>query len=93
MTIINNQRFNAKSRVLIIGASGGIGSALATALSTTYKINDIVTFSRSTDNLDITNENSIRSMTSTLHGEFDLIFIATGALEIDGVGPEKLFFQ
>ena len=87
--MINNQKFSANSRVLIIGASGGIGSALAKALSSTYKINDIVTFSRSTDNLDITNENSIRSMTSTLHGEFDLIFIATGALEIDGVGPEK----
>ena len=87
--MINNQKFSANSRVLIIGASGGIGSALAKALSSTYKINDIVTFSRSTDNLDITNENSIRSMASTLHGEFDLIFIATGALEIDGVGPEK----
>lgn len=72
-------------RVLLIGASGGIGSALADALSGTA----LTTLSRSRDGLDLTDEATIRAAASRLHGPFDLIIDATGALEIGGAGPEK----
>jgi NAD(P)-dependent dehydrogenase (short-subunit alcohol dehydrogenase family) len=83
------QDFGANSRALIIGASGGIGSAMTMALGNICGMGNVVTRSRSADDLDITDEGSIRAMVSTLEGEFDLIFIATGALELDGTGPEK----
>ena len=70
---------------LIIGASGGIGSALV-ALCTDkgYKVQ---TLSRRTDGLDITDEDSVRSHAATIKGGLDLV--ATGALEVDGLRPEK----
>jgi NAD(P)-dependent dehydrogenase (short-subunit alcohol dehydrogenase family) len=72
-------------RVLLFGASGGIGSALAEALSGT----DLTTLSRSRDGFDLTDETSIAAAAARMNGSFDLIFDATGALEIDGAGPEK----
>ncbi len=72
---------------LIIGASGGIGSALAQTVDAT----NVTTLSRSEDGFDITNEASIAGFAESLPGPFDLIFDATGALEISGVGPEKSF--
>ncbi len=71
-------------RHLIIGASGGIGSAVARTLT-----GDIVTLSRSANGLDITDEASIAQAFATLDGQFDTIFVATGALVIDGHEPEK----
>jgi hypothetical protein len=48
--------FDSNCRALIIGASGGIGSSLPAAIDRLYGTNDIVEISRSTDGLDITNE-------------------------------------
>ena len=73
-------------RALVIGASGGIGGAIATALGTR---GEVVTLSRRDDGLDITDEGSIARLIGGLEGPFDLIVVATGALIIDGVGPEK----
>ncbi|MFP7672625.1 SDR family NAD(P)-dependent oxidoreductase [Marivita sp. S0852] len=72
---------------LIIGASGGIGSALCAALS--QKGVDVTTLSRTDDGLDVTDETSVASALQSLNGPFDLIFVATGALEINGAAPEK----
>ena len=72
-------------RALILGASGGIGSALADAL----KPADVVTLSRSEDGFDLLSEASIAGFAESIPGPFDLIIDATGALEIDGTGPEK----
>ena len=72
-------------RVLLIGASGGIGQALAAAFSGA----DLTTLSRSADGLDITDEASVRRAAERVEGPFNLIFDATGGLEIDGMGPEK----
>lgn len=72
-------------RALLFGASGGIGSALADALSGT----DLTTLSRSRDGFDLTDEASIADAAARIHGSFDLIVDATGALEIAGNGPEK----
>ncbi|CUH79089.1 SDR family NAD(P)-dependent oxidoreductase [Tropicibacter naphthalenivorans] len=74
-------------RGLIIGSSGGIGSALYTHLSAQGI--DVVGLSRYSDGLDVTDENSIKRSLEALTGSFDLIFVATGALEIDGAEPEK----
>lgn len=74
-------------RVLILGASGGIGSALAAACA---ERGDAVTgLSRSRDGFDITDEASVADHLGALEGPFDQVIVATGALEIDGAEPEK----
>ncbi|EPX77202.1 SDR family NAD(P)-dependent oxidoreductase [Litoreibacter arenae] len=75
------------TRTLIIGASGGIGSALTQAAQ--KRGHDVTGLSRSADGLDVTDETSIERAFSTLSGEFDKIICATGALVIDGHEPEK----
>ncbi|MBS9718467.1 SDR family NAD(P)-dependent oxidoreductase [Pseudohalocynthiibacter aestuariivivens] len=74
-------------RVLIIGASGGIGRAVVTALRVQGIV--VVELSRSTDGLEICDEINVAQQFSELDGHFDMIFVATGALEIEGQGPEK----
>ncbi len=77
------------TRALIVGASGGIGRAVTLALGDICGMAGVVTASRSADGLDITDEGSVRGFASGLDGPFDLILIATGALELYGQGPEK----
>lgn len=76
---------------LIIGASGGIGSAIARQLEASDW--SVTGLSRSADGLDYGDPDSVDRLLSGLEGPFDLIFIATGALEIDGRGPEKALKQ
>ena len=71
--------------VLLIGASGGIGAALAEQLAHTQ----LTVLSRSSDGLDITDEAAVMEAATELDGPFDLIFDATGALEVNGQRPEK----
>ena len=74
-------------RALVIGASGGIGAALVSRLTTQGA--EVVGLSRSHDGLDITDEASIAAVFAALEGQFDLILVATGALELAGEAPEK----
>ncbi|MEO1563178.1 MAG: SDR family NAD(P)-dependent oxidoreductase [Pseudomonadota bacterium] len=74
-------------RNLVIGASGGIGRAVVQHLISTGE--EVVTASRSRDGLDIRDEASVESFAKTLSGSFDRILIITGALTLDGHGPEK----
>lgn len=74
-------------RALVIGASGGIGSAVAAALGARGW--EVVGLSRSRDGLDITDEASVARVLGAVEGVFDLIFVATGGLEIAGARPEK----
>ncbi len=74
-------------QALIIGASGGIGAALRRALE--GRGARVTGLSRSGDGLDVTDEASIERVLGGLGGGFDLIFVATGALELAGRGPEK----
>ncbi len=74
-------------RALIIGSSGGIGSAVADTLLARGV--DVTGVSRSRDGLDVTNEASVEAALGALNGPFDLVFVATGALEINGAAPEK----
>ena len=72
---------------LIIGASGGIGQAIASELTLSGVA--VTGVSRRENGLDITDEQSIEAHLDALSGPFDLILVATGALEINGVPPEK----
>ena len=72
---------------LIIGASGGIGSAMADALRVRGVA--VTGLSRRTDGLDVTDEASVDLHLSRLDGPYDLIFVASGALEVGGAEPEK----
>jgi NAD(P)-dependent dehydrogenase (short-subunit alcohol dehydrogenase family) len=73
-------------RSLVIGATGGIGAALLARLALR---GEVVGLSRSGDGLDVTDEASVARVLGGLSGEFERIFVATGALEIDGARPEK----
>ena len=74
-------------RALVIGASGGIGSAMcAEFMRRGY---DVVGVSRSLDGLDVTDEASVAEVLGRLEGPFEVVFNATGALEVDGAAPEK----
>ncbi len=74
-------------RAVIIGASGGIGAALAARLAGQGA--ELALFSRSEHGFDLTDEASVAGHLAGLSGTYDLIFVATGALELNGVPPEK----
>jgi len=75
-------------RTLIVGAGGGIGAALAAALPA----GSVTAIGRATDPaIELTDETSIAAAAVRLRAcaPFHRIIIATGALTIDGRGPEK----
>jgi NAD(P)-dependent dehydrogenase (short-subunit alcohol dehydrogenase family) len=74
-------------RALIVGASGGIGAALVAHLR--GQGDEVVGLSRRADGLDVTDEASIARVLGALEGPFDTVLVATGALELEGAGPEK----
>ncbi|GGH35768.1 Short-chain dehydrogenase [Cribrihabitans marinus] len=74
-------------RALVIGASGGIGRALSAALEARGV--GVLGLSRSGDGLDLTDEESVARVLGGLDDPFDLVLVASGALEIDGAEPEK----
>lgn len=73
-------------QALIIGASGGIGAALCDALQAQSR--PVTRLSRA-DGLDLTDEASIADTLGKLNDPYTTIIVATGALEINGAGPEK----
>lgn len=74
-------------RVLIIGASGGIGSALVREARARGAV--VTGLSRSRDGIEITDADSIAVHLARLKGPFERIIVATGALRIGPHGPEK----
>ncbi|MBF9030535.1 SDR family oxidoreductase [Rhodobacterales bacterium HKCCE3408] len=74
-------------RALIIGASGGIGAALAAELSARGA--DVTGLSRRDDGLDVTDPASVDRVLGALEGPFDRIVVATGILAPEDGGPEK----
>lgn len=71
---------------LVIGASGGIGSAVAQELET--RGFGVTGVSRSVDGLDVTDVASIERVLGALKGPFDVVFVAIGTLAAGGA-PEK----
>lgn len=89
-------------RAVVVGASGGIGGALAVALADHGAV--VHALSRrgaATDArlaagaIDIEDETSIADAASALsaEGPIDLVVVATGLLHAEGVAPEKSFRQ
>ena len=78
---------------LIVGASGGIGSALLAELNAMPVCRATMSLSRSeTPAFDITSETSVQQAAHRFRDQnrsFDLIINATGALTFGAVGPEK----
>jgi len=78
---------------IILGASGGIGSAFLNVLENSGHHDTVLGFSRSSrPSLQLQDEASIRACAEhagSLNGDVRLIFDATGALTLDGIGPEK----
>ncbi|NTJ43662.1 SDR family NAD(P)-dependent oxidoreductase [Agrobacterium larrymoorei] len=80
-------------RALVIGASGGIGSSVADMIGQDPRCGSLQRLSRLADGLDVTDEQSVSDAAHKIEGDLHLIFCATGALTIDGVGPEKSLKQ
>lgn len=74
-------------QALIIGASGGIGTAIAQQLEGQGAA--VTRLSRSDEGLEITDEASVRGHLGALKPGYDLILVASGGLEVAGHGPEK----
>ena len=77
---------------LVLGASGGIGSAFLSAFEDDPACVRATGLSRRDDGFDVTDEASVAAAAQRLESEgikFDVIICATGALTIEGVGPEK----
>ena len=72
---------------LIIGASGGIGSAIGEVLSDRGM--DVTGLSRSRDGLDVSDPTSVEEVMGRLAGPFDHILVASGILASPGGAPEK----
>jgi NAD(P)-dependent dehydrogenase (short-subunit alcohol dehydrogenase family) len=79
-------------RALVIGASGAIGNALLQQLQSDPRCASVSGVSRqSTPGLDLLDEPSIAACAQALAGQgpFNLLVDATGALTVNGRGPEK----
>jgi NAD(P)-dependent dehydrogenase (short-subunit alcohol dehydrogenase family) len=84
--------FDNDSRALVIGANGAIGRAFTNALQRDPRCIHVEQFSRANNSgFDLRDERSIATQARTCSGAgpYHLIVDATGALSIDGVGPEK----
>ncbi len=77
-------------RALVIGASGGIGSAMVEALANRGV--SVTGLSRA-DGLDVTDEASVVRSLAGLSGPFELVIVATGALSTPNYHPEKALSQ
>lgn len=77
-------------RALVIGASGGIGQAFVQALRTDPRCSDVQAVSRGQPLAwDLRDEASLSVLASQVQGPLHLVVDATGALTLDGQGPEK----
>lgn len=91
--------FSSSLKIVVIGASGGIGAAFVDHLAQSEKVETIFTLSRSecpvhgskikSASIDITDEASVRSTADSLPNDLDIIILATGILHDGHLTPEK----
>lgn len=72
---------------LVIGASGGIGSAMVAEMQA--RGGNVTALSRSADGLDVTDASSVDRILGALDTPFQTVFVATGILAPEGAAPEK----
>jgi NAD(P)-dependent dehydrogenase (short-subunit alcohol dehydrogenase family) len=87
--------FAPDSRAVVVGASGGIGAALAAQLRDDPGFGAVLALARSFDgaaHIDITEEASVAAAAARIGGPLRLVIVATGALQGPGFPqPEKTF--
>jgi len=79
-------------RAVVIGASGGIGAALASALTAQgFEVHQLARSGAGFVPLDLTDDDSIAAAAATIgaDGPVDWVIVATGLLQSAGVKPEK----
>ena len=79
-------------RAVVLGASGAIGSALVAALQADVRCAHVLAYSRNSHpGFELEDEASMAACAAhaAFHGPLHLVLDATGALYIDGQGPEK----
>ena len=84
--------FDGDYRALVIGSGGAIGQAFVSALQQDPACVHVETVSRSHGNgFDLLDTGSLaaHAAASAGHGPYHLILDATGALTVEGAGPEK----
>lgn len=85
--------FEKNFHALVVGANGGIGTAICDQLSEMENCISVVKLDRGVyPEFDLRDEQSIAKVTDGFRAKgmlFDLVFDATGALEIEGERPEK----
>lgn len=72
---------------LVIGASGGIGRAVAEEMKA--RGGNVTTLSRRADGLDVTDPDAVTRVMGALSGPFQTVFVSVGILAPDGGAPEK----
>ena len=72
---------------LVIGASGGIGAAVADAMEA--RGGKVTRVSRAADGLDVTDPASVARAMGALEGPFQTVFVAVGVLAPPDLAPEK----
>jgi NAD(P)-dependent dehydrogenase (short-subunit alcohol dehydrogenase family) len=77
-------------RALVIGASGSIGQAFCQALRADPRCSEVQALRRgSSIDWDLGDEASLAALAAQVQGPLHLVVDATGALMLDGQGPEK----
>jgi len=77
-------------RALVLGSTGAIGQAMVEALGRDPRCAQVVSVSRHGPcPWDLRQPDSMPALAQTLQGPFHLVIDATGALTLDGRGPEK----
>ncbi len=89
--------FDHPFRALVIGSNGGIGRAITDELKQYSNCVECSEINRILfPNFDMTKEERIKDIADIFLAKkekYDLIFDATGGLEVNGFGPEKAFKQ
>ncbi|SFD04701.1 NAD(P)-dependent dehydrogenase, short-chain alcohol dehydrogenase family [Thiohalospira halophila DSM 15071] len=77
-------------RAVVVGASGGLGAAFLERLVTDSRCGEAIGLARDSDPpLELTDEATIAAAAEAVGGPVDCLIVATGALTLDGHGPEK----
>ena len=77
-------------RALVIGASGSIGQAFCQALRADPRCSEVQALRRGSPiDWDLGDEASLAALAAQVRGPLHLVVDATGALALDGQGPEK----
>lgn len=80
--------FTAPLHAVVVGASGGLGAALAALLDTDPGVASVTRLSRATG-FDLTDPAGIAAAAAGLAAPPDLVIVATGVLHADGLAPER----